>query len=31
VYHDYMWYPTVGRARIREFMRTEWGRLFARY
>src|SRR5919106_525761 len=31
VYHDWLWYPTVGRARIREFMRTEWGRLFHRY
>jgi uncharacterized protein (DUF362 family) len=31
VYHDYMWYPTVGQARIREFMKTEWGALFRRY
>ena len=31
VYHDMMWYPTVGRARIREFMRTEWGSLFRKY
>jgi hypothetical protein len=31
VYHDWMWYPTVGRSRIREFNRTEWGRLFRRY
>src|SRR5258705_9482104 len=31
VYHDYMWYPTVGRARIREFMRTGWGHLFRTY
>lgn len=31
VYHDGIWYPTVGKARIREFMRTEWGRLFERY
>jgi uncharacterized protein (DUF362 family) len=31
VYHDLIWYPTVGRARIRDFMRTEWGRLFERY
>jgi len=27
VYHDWMWYPTVGRSRIRSFDRTEWGRL----
>jgi uncharacterized protein (DUF362 family) len=31
VYHDLMWYPTVGRSRISEFNRTEWGRLFKRY
>jgi hypothetical protein len=31
VYHDLMWYPTIGQARIREFMRTEWGELFRKY
>jgi len=31
IYHDWLWYPTVGRARIRRFERTEWGRLFSRY
>jgi uncharacterized protein (DUF362 family) len=31
VYHDYLWYPTVGRARIREFMRTGWGALLRQY
>jgi uncharacterized protein (DUF362 family) len=31
VYHDMVWYPTVGQARIRDFMRTEWGDLFRRY
>jgi len=31
VYHDYMWYPTVGARRIREFSRTSWGRLFDQY
>jgi uncharacterized protein (DUF362 family) len=31
VYHDMVWYPTVGRARIREFMQTEWGALFESY
>lgn len=31
VYHDMIWYPTVGQSRIREFMRTEWGALFKRY
>ncbi len=32
VYHDYVWYPTIGRSRIRGFERTEWGKfLEARY
>ncbi|MGZ7064876.1 MAG: DUF362 domain-containing protein [Candidatus Aminicenantales bacterium] len=31
VYHDLMWYPTVGRRRIRAFMKTEWGALWKRY
>ena len=31
VYHDFLWYPTVGRARIRDFAATGWGRLFERY
>ncbi|HEX3176254.1 MAG TPA: DUF362 domain-containing protein [Methylomirabilota bacterium] len=31
VYHDLLWYPTVGRARIRAFGSTAWGRLFERY
>src|ERR671919_155035 len=31
VYHDLVWYPTVGRSRIRAFMRTEWGKLFQKY
>jgi hypothetical protein len=32
VYHDFFWYPTVGRAKIARFRRTKWGRLFdARY
>jgi uncharacterized protein (DUF362 family) len=31
VYHDFMWYPTVGQQRIREFSRTDWGRLFDSY
>jgi uncharacterized protein (DUF362 family) len=31
VYHDLLWYPTVGRSRIQAFASTPWGRLFARY
>ncbi len=31
VYHDLLWYPTIGRARIRTFARTPWGRLFETY
>ena len=32
VYHDCIWYPTIGRSRIRGFERTEWGKfLEARY
>jgi uncharacterized protein (DUF362 family) len=28
IYHDLLWYPTVGRSRIAAFRRTPWGRLF---
>ena len=31
LYHDFFWYPTVGRKRIREFRKTEWGDLWQRY
>ena len=31
VYHDAIWYPTIGQSRIREFMKTEWGQLFRKY
>ena len=31
LYHDFLWYPTIGRRRIAGFMKTEWGRLFAEY
>lgn len=31
VYHDYLWYPLVGKKRIREFMKTKWGRVFKNY
>jgi uncharacterized protein (DUF362 family) len=31
VYHDLLWYPTIGRRRIRAFMKTEWGALWKQY
>jgi uncharacterized protein (DUF362 family) len=31
LYHDFLWYPTIGRSRIREFSTTPWGRLFQHY
>jgi uncharacterized protein (DUF362 family) len=31
VYHDSLWYPTIGQARIRAFQQTPWGQLFAEY
>jgi uncharacterized protein (DUF362 family) len=31
LYHDFLWYPTIGKKRIREFMKTEWGKLFQKY
>ena len=31
VYHDWLWYPTIGQSRIRQFNQTEWGRLFQTY
>lgn len=31
LYHDYIWYPTIGRKIIGQFMKTEWGQLFQRY
>ena len=31
IYHDWFWYPTIGKSIIRKFSRTEWGRLFEEY
>jgi len=31
IYHDLLWYPIVGRNRIRKFARTAWGELWERY
>ena len=31
VYHDMIWYPTIGKRKIRSFMKTEWGKIFKNY
>ena len=31
VYHDCMWYPTIGKSIIRKFSATIWGKLFSEY
>jgi len=31
LYHDWYWYPLIGRKRVREALRTPWGRLFEQY
>ena len=31
VYHDWLWYPTIGRRIIRRFSGTPWGTLFDQY
>jgi hypothetical protein len=31
VYHDLLWYPTIGRKMIRKFAKTEWGELWEKY
>lgn len=31
LYHDLLWYPTIGRKRIRKFRKTDWGKLFKAY
>ena len=31
LYHDWLWYPTVGQWRIRKFRRTPWGELADSY
>jgi hypothetical protein len=31
VYHDLLWYPTVGKKKIRQFTHSEWGELWKRY
>jgi len=31
IYHDFLWYPSVGRKRIKKFMKTDWGELWKTY
>ena len=31
LYHDVYWYPCVGKKRVDEFMKTDWGKLFEKY
>ena len=31
IYHDAIWYPTVGKKRIESFFKTEWGKRFLSY
>jgi hypothetical protein len=31
LYHDYLWYPTIGKKRIKDFSSTPWGKLFEEY
>jgi uncharacterized protein (DUF362 family) len=31
IYHDWLWYPSVGRHRIKKFARTDWGELWLKY
>jgi len=31
VFHDMLWYPTIGKKRINRFLETSWGQLFKNY
>ena len=31
LYHDAYWYPFIGRRRVREALKSEWGQLFLKY
>ncbi len=31
IYHDMLWYPTIGKRTIRKFFQTEWGKMFRNY
>jgi len=31
VFHDMLWYPTIGKKRVKQFFGTSWGNLFKNY
>jgi len=31
IYHDMLWYPTIGKRTIKRFFQTEWGKMFLNY
>ncbi|MFX1496614.1 MAG: DUF362 domain-containing protein [Promethearchaeota archaeon] len=31
IFHDMIWYPIIGKQRIKKFMKTGWGKLFTSY
>jgi uncharacterized protein (DUF362 family) len=31
VYHDMIWYPTIGKRRNKKFLKTDWGKIFNSY
>ena len=31
MYHDWLWYPTIGRRKIKKFMDSPWGKLWQTY
>jgi len=31
IFHDMLWYPTIGKRRIRKFLQSEWGKMFLNY
>jgi uncharacterized protein (DUF362 family) len=31
LYHDYYWYPFIGKRRVKEILKTDWGKLFSSY
>jgi uncharacterized protein (DUF362 family) len=31
LYHDYYWYPFIGKKRVNQMLKTKWGKLFKQY